>query len=144
MFGKGGINRTAKWFASAGMRAPKLQARLASLTELGSGIALILGFATPIAAAALVALMVVAIVVAHRHNGYFIFRPGQGWEYCAAILAVATVIAILGPGKWSLDSALNLNYSNWFSVTIAIGLGFGSAIAQLAIFWRPPPTSESK
>lgn len=112
---------------------------MASLTELGSGIALVIGFATPIAAAALVALMVVAIVVAHRHNGYFIFRPGQGWEYCAAILTVAVVIALLGPGKWSIDSALNLTYSNWASFTVALALGVGSAITQLATFWRPKP-----
>lgn len=96
------------------------------------------GFATPLAAAALIALMIVAIVVAHRHNGYFIFRSPQGWEYCAAILVVAIVIALLGPGSWSVDSALNLNFSNWTSLTIAIVLGFGSAIAQLAIFWRSP------
>jgi len=138
MFGKGGISGTAKWFGSVGMRAPVLQARLASLTELGSGIALIFGFATPIAAAALTALMVVAIVVAHRHNGYFIFRSPQGWEYCAAILVAALVIALLGPGAWSLDAVLKLNYSNWASLTIAVVLGFGSALAQLAVFWRPP------
>jgi len=139
MFSKGGITRTAKWFASVGMRAPKLQARLAALTELGSGVALVLGFATPISAAALIALMVVAIVVAHRHNGYFIFRPGQGWEYCASIATVAAVIALLGPGNWSIDSAIKLNYSNWASFTIAIVLGVGSAMAQLAAFWRSMP-----
>lgn len=143
VFGKGGLNRTAKWFAKVGMRAPKLQAGLAAITEIGSGIALVLGFATPIAAAALIALMVVAIVVAHRRNGYFIFRPGQGWEYCAAILTVAVVIALLGPGSWSMDAALNLNYSNWASLTMAIVLGIGSAIAQLAAFWRPPAPSPS-
>ena len=141
MFGKGGIDRTAKWFAEVGMRAPKLQARLASTTEVGSGIALVFGFATPIAAAALMALMVVAIVVAHRHNGYFIFRPGQGWEYCAAIFVAAMVIALLGPGDWSIDSAINLNYSNWASLTIAIVLGIGSAVAQLSVFWRPPSST---
>jgi putative oxidoreductase len=140
MFSKGGINGTAKWFASVGMRTPKLQARLAALTELGSGIALVLGFATPIATAALIALMVVAIVVAHRHNGYFIFRPGQGWEYCASIASVAAVIALLGPGTWSIDSAINLNYSNWESFAVAIALGVGSAMAQLATFWRPKPS----
>lgn len=144
MFGKGGIDRTAKWFAGVGMRTPKLQARLASLTEIGSGLALVLGFATPIAAAALIALMVVAIVVAHRHNGYFIFRPGQGWEYCAAILMAAMVIALLGPGNWSIDSAINLDYSNWASFSVAVILGVGSAVAQLAVFWRPSPKNLAK
>ena len=138
MFRKGGITGTSLWFASVGMRASILQARLASLTELGSGIALVLGFATPIASAALIALMVVAIVVAHRKNGYFIFRPGQGWEYCSAIIAAAIVIALLGPGRWSVDAALTLDYSNWTSLTLAIVVGFGSAVAQLAAFWRPP------
>jgi putative oxidoreductase len=144
IFRTGGIGNTAKWFAGVGMRAPKLQAKLAATTELGSGVALILGFATPIAAAALIALMIVAIVVAHRNNGYFIFRPGQGWEYCAAIIMAAVVIALLGPGSWSVDSALNLNYSNWASLVIAVVLGLGSATTQLAAFWRPPATPLSK
>ena len=137
IFGAGGLKSTAKWFAKMGMRVPRLQARLAALTELGAGIALVIGFATPLAAAAVIALMIVAIVVTHRHNGYFIFRPGQGWEYCAAILSAAIVIALIGPGSWSLDSAIDLNYSNWVSLSIAIALGFGSAVIQLAIFWRP-------
>ncbi len=137
IFRAGGLTSTEKWFAKIGMRAPRLQAKLASLTELGAGLALVLGFATPISAAALIALMIVAIAVAHRRNGYLIFRPGQGWEYCAAILVVAAAIALLGPGEWSVDAALNFNYSNWGSLTIALVLGFGSAVAQLAAFWRP-------
>ncbi len=137
IFRTGGITNTAKWFAGVGMRSPKLQAKLAALTELSTGVTLVIGFSIPIATAALTALMIVAIVVAHRKNGYFIFRPSQGWEYCAAILVVAAVIALLGPGRWSIDSARNLNYSNWESLTIALVLGIGSAVAQLIAFWRP-------
>lgn len=144
MFRKNGISGTSKWFGDVGMRAPVIQARLASITEMSSGIALIIGFATPLAAAGLVALMTVAIMVAHRHNGYFIFRPGQGWEYCASIIVVALVIALLGPGRWSVDAALNFDYSNCTSITIAIVVGFGSAIAQLVTFWRPKASVTTK
>ena len=35
--------------------------------------------------------MTVAIVVAHWKVGFFIFKPNQGWEYCASIAVTAFV-----------------------------------------------------
>ena len=56
---------------------------------------------TPLSAAGVIALMLVAIVVAHRKNGFFIFYPGQGWEYCAVGGRVGFSIATIGAGDWS-------------------------------------------
>ena len=75
------IDGTAGWFASMGMKPGKLHAWLASLTEIGCGILLILGLLTPFAAAGIVGVMAVAWMINHRGNGFFIFRPGEGWEY---------------------------------------------------------------
>ena len=49
-----------------------------------------------------------AIVVAHWKVGFFIFKPNQGWEYCASIAVTAFVIAMIGPGEWSLDHAVDI------------------------------------
>lgn len=138
-----GLKGTASWFASIGMRQPRLQARLAASTELIVGALLCLGLFTELASAGLIALMIVAITVAHRKNGYFIFKPGQGWEYCAAIAIVGLVLGLTGPGNWSLDDALGRNTGGLTNGLIALGLGLISSALQLAIFWRPNSTKKN-
>ena len=71
---------TAGWFGSIGMRNPKIQAAAAAFTEMIGGLFLVAGFVVPTAAGAVGSTMVVAIIVAHRRNGFFIFNEGQGWE----------------------------------------------------------------
>lgn len=136
-FGPGGLSGTAKWFESIGMRWPQRQARLAATTEVGSGSLMALGFLTPLAAAGMIGVMTVAIVVAHWKVGFFIFKPNQGWEYCASIAVTALVIAMLGPGRWSLDRAAGINWHGWTGAVIAGVVGVGGAMTQLAISYRP-------
>ena len=86
VFGAGGLAGTSGWFASMGMKWPKWQARLAASTEIGAGLMLAVGLLTPLAAAGVIGIMVVAIYTTHGKVGFFIFKPNQGWEYCATIL----------------------------------------------------------
>jgi putative oxidoreductase len=138
-FRGGRLEGTGKWFASIGMRPGYLNAVLATVTETVCAVLLILGFATPIGAAMLIALMTVAIVTVHRFNGYFIFRPGQGIEYCLTVAVAAMVVGALGPGRWSLDHALGWwHYTHFEGLVIAVVLGVGGAAAQLLVAYRPP------
>ncbi|MGH3991663.1 MAG: DoxX family protein, partial [Pseudonocardiaceae bacterium] len=73
LWGGGGLAGTARWFASLGMRPPKLHAALSGAGELAAGAALALGLLTPLAAAFIVGTMVVAGVTVHRHHGFFVF-----------------------------------------------------------------------
>ena len=145
VFGGGGLAGTAGWFGSIGMRWPALQARLAAGTEIGAGLLLAAGLLTPFAAAGVVAVMLVALWVAHRNNGFFIFNQGQGWEYTAAVAIVAWAVGSIGPGEISLDHALGLtdNWApgDWTGMVIATVLGVGGAIAQLAVSYRPPAST---
>ena len=137
---KGGIRGTAGWFGSIGMRWPLAQAVIAASTEIGAGALLAVGLLTPLAAAGVIGIMVVAVVVAHLRAGFFVFRPGQGWEYCASIAAVALAIGIAGPGEWSLDHAIGWHpYATLSGLVAGIG-GVGAAALQLAVCWRPRPT----
>lgn len=140
-FGPGGLTGTAKWFGSIGMRWPHWQARLAATTEVGAGVLLAAGLLTPFAAAGVIGVMVVAIVVAHWKVGFFIFKPNQGWEYCASIAAAAWAIGTIGPGEISVDEALGLTTSawggTWWGAVIAGVLGVGGALVQLAVSYRP-------
>jgi putative oxidoreductase len=81
--------------------------------------------------------MTVAIVVEHWKVGFFIFRPNQGWEYCASIAVTALVIAMVGPGRWSLDHAIGIVWHGWTGTTVAAVGGLGGAASQLAISYRP-------
>jgi len=128
---------TSGWFSSIGMLKPALQARFASLSEIGAGVLLITGIFVPIAAGAVVAIMIVAIVVEHRSNGFFIFNEGQGWEYTAIVAIASLSLGALGGGKYSLDNAFNLHFTGLTGFVIAIILGVVGAGAQLAIFYRP-------
>ena len=87
-FGGGRLRGTAAWFESIGVRPGLANAALAASTEVVAGLGLAAGLLTPLSAAGVIALMIVAITTTHWKNGFFIFRPGGGWEYCA-ILAVA-------------------------------------------------------
>jgi putative oxidoreductase len=137
VFGGGKLTGTAKWFGSMGLKWPQWQARIAAATELGSGLLLALGLATPFAAAGFIGLMLVAIALDHRKRGFFIFRPGQGWEYCAMIALAAFAIAAIGAGKYSIDHAIHKDVHGWTGAIIAAVVGIGGAALQLALCYRP-------
>ncbi len=138
VFGGGGLAGTGRWFGSMGMKYPETQARLAAATEWGAGLLFAVGLLTPFAAAGMIGLMLVAIYTSHLKNGFFVFKQGQGWEYCASIAAVALAVATVGAGEWSLDEAFDLHFEDWTGALIALVLGVGGGVAQLAAFYRPP------
>ena len=143
IFGGGKIAGTGRWFESLGMRPGVLHAWFASLAEVGGGALLVLGLLTPLAAAAVVGTMFVAFITNHRGNGYFIFRPGEGWEYVMTLILMGFSIAVLGAGEWSLDHALEID-DDLVGVTglvIVLVAGLGGAVALLVGFWRPPAKS---
>jgi len=143
LFGKGGIKGTVGWFASIGMKWPGAQARIAAVTEMGAGVLLAAGLLTPLAAAGIIGVMVVAIVVAHWKVGFFVFLPNQGWEYCASIAVAAWVIATVGPGRYSLDHAFGWvgEPTAWAGAIVAAVLGVGAAVVQLLVSYRPERSS---
>ena len=136
----GKIDGTAGWFGSMGMKPPLVHAWLASITEIGAGILLVLGLLTPFGGAAVVGVMFVAWAINHRGNGFFIFRPGEGWEYVMTLGLCGVILGAVGPGSWSLDDAFGLlgDLTGWTGLLIAAGAGVGGAVGLLAVSWRPP------
>ncbi|MEI7622285.1 MAG: DoxX family protein [Actinomycetes bacterium] len=138
IFGGGKIPGTTRWFASMGMKMPKANAWIAALTEIGSGALLILGLLTPLAAAGLVAITLVALITSHLNNGWFVFKPGQGIEYVLVLAMVGIGLACTGPGQWSVDHAAEIHWAGVPSgLIIVLVAGVGGALLQLATFWRP-------
>lgn len=145
IYGGGKIAGTARWFESLGMKPGILHAWVASLAEVAGGIALVLGLLTPFGGAAVVGTMLVAWITNHRGNGFFIFRPGEGWEYVMTLTFCGLALAVLGPGEWSLDDAFGIydDLDGATGLVIALVGGVGGAAGLLASFWRPEPKAPS-
>jgi putative oxidoreductase len=132
-----GLENVGRWFDSEGLRPGRMHATIAATVETAGGALLALGLLTPLAGAALVGNMTVAAYIGHRKNGFFIIR--NGWEFTFVLATVAAVLAATGPGQWSLDNAIGLEWRGvaWF-IVVAVG-GVAAAVAFLAAFYRPVP-----
>lgn len=138
VFGGGKIAGTGRWFESLGMRPGWLHAWTASLTEVGAGALLLLGLLTPVAGAGVVGVMLVAWITNHARKGFFIFRPGEGYEYVLNLAIACFAIACVGAGQWSIDDKINFQLHHWWGLIAALIVGVGGTVALLVTFWRPP------
>src|SRR3954451_6531261 len=99
-----GITGVSGFFASLGIPAPEAAAVVVSLVETIGGLALILGVFTRLAGVLLAADMLVALLVVHRPNGFFVGDGGV--ELVLVLGAAALALALTGPGALSIDSLL--------------------------------------
>jgi len=139
-WGGGKIPGTAGWFSSLGLRHGLLQAWASVITEIGAGILLVLGFLTPIAAAAVLSVMLVAGLLHHRKQGFFIFK--EGYDYVLALGATALVLGTVPAGKLSIDQAYDyhlagLDLFGWSGFWITVGVGVVATGGLLAATYRP-------
>ena len=101
---EGGLPMVAGMLEGMGFPAPMLFAVLLITAELGGGIFLILGFLTRPSAKILAIVSLVALVVVHLKNGFFMATGG--YEYILLLLAACVSLMFSGAGKWSLDGKL--------------------------------------
>ena len=81
----------------------------AAVAEFGGGIALIIGFLTPLAALGIAAVMGTAIAMVNIPHGDPFVAPSPGQSSCelaAVYLAAAIALLLVGPGTLSLDYCL--------------------------------------
>ena len=130
--------KTMKWASSIGLRSPAIQWTFMTFGEIGIGVALLVGFLTAFAAAGVVAMMFGAFWTVHRYAGFWITaRPDEGYEYAFVLVAAAVVIALLGPGEWSLDHAFEFDFDGVTGALIA-GAGLLAGMVQVGLFYRRP------
>jgi putative oxidoreductase len=133
--GGGRIPGTARWFGGLGLRYGTLQAWASVLTEIGAGALLVLGLITPLACAAVISVMLVAGLLAHRRNGFFVFK--DGFEYVLVLAVVSLALALIGPGRVSVDHALGVELVGWAGGAVALGVAVVATAGLLATCWRP-------
>jgi putative oxidoreductase len=124
-FGGPGPRGTAGFFGQLGFRRQHAlpMAVMAGLSE-SAGLLLALGFLTPLAALAIATVMVVAVGSVHWKNGPWV--TNGGYEYNLILWAVAIAIAASGPGRFSVDGAIN-----WVEHISGVWWGVGVLLASL-------------
>lgn len=114
-----GITKHGAIFESIGLKPGKLMVVFAGLTEL-AGLALVAsGFLTTLGATMLLATMLVA-AASLFHNG--VWAHLGGYEVALTYGLIAIVIMVSGPGAYSIDSILGLEFSGvvWALAGIAV------------------------
>ncbi len=95
-----GVAGTADIMGKLGLPLPTLCAVIVIAVELLGGGAILLRVFARLAGALLAFEMVVAIVVARLHGGFF---APYGYEFELTLLAACLTFALSGPGRVSLD-----------------------------------------
>jgi putative oxidoreductase len=128
-FGGYGLAGTGGFFEQIGFPHGKRQAALAGLAEAGGGILLALGLITPVAAALIISVMVVAVSKVHFAKG--VWNQDGGFEYNLVLAASAFAVTAIGAGKWSLDNVLNLDVAGTGWALAALGAGILAGVGAL-------------
>lgn len=130
-FGGHGLEGTGQFFDSLGLRPGKRHALAAGAAEAGGGALLALGAATPLASAALIAVMMTAIQRVHLSKGPW--ATDGGYEYNVVLIAATLALAETGPGSPSVDSARGSDMHGpvWAALALLLG-ALGSAGAHAA------------
>jgi putative oxidoreductase len=141
-FGGHGVAGTTGGMQAMGFLPPKVSAVMAGLGEAGGGTLLALGLATPVAGSAAAATMLAAGSV-HKPAGFFVTEGG--FEYNVILGLAGASFAIGGPGRYSLDRALDDRLNRPWMAAAALAV-FGSASAAIIArrqkaLTSPAPTS---
>ena len=121
-----GLTATSQFFTMLGFPPGRRHAFTAGLAEIVSGVLLAVGFLTPLAAAATIAVMVVAVFTVHLSKGFF--NQNGGYEYNLVLSVAALALAFTGPGSMSFDTFLNYSYSGtvWGVAAFLVGVVCGA------------------
>lgn len=109
-FGGPGLSGTMGFMTSQ-LGIPAVFVGLAIAAEFLGSIGLITGALSRIAAFGVAMTMVVAALMVHVGNGFFMnwtgAAGGEGFEYHLLAIALAVVVMVKGAGKWSVDARLS-------------------------------------
>ena len=98
-----GMDGVTGGFAQMGVPMPGVTGPLTALVELLGGLALITGLLSRLAAFGLILVMLSAILIVHIGAGFF---APNGYEFPLTLVAGLAVIALVGPGEYSLDAMI--------------------------------------
>src|SRR5258705_9119162 len=138
-FGGYRLQKTGDFFAPLGFRPGRAFAAAASLTEITSGLLVVLGLFGPIGPALMISVMIVAAVTVHWGHG--LLATSNGVELPLLYATAGVVLALTGFGAYALDAWLGIAAA-WTTTTtlIVLALGILGGFANLALRVRPATT----
>jgi putative oxidoreductase len=96
---------TAQFFESLGL--PGTLAYLTFWAELIGGLLLVAGIGTRVVALGLIPILAGAAWV-HAGNGWVFSAANGGWEYPVFLIAASLVLALLGGGRFAVETKYSL------------------------------------
>lgn len=128
-FGGPGIEGTAGFMESLGLKPGKQWAILGGASELGGGVLTALGLLNPLGSLGIIGSMLIATTKVHWNAPIWVTEGGA--EFPVTNIGVATALMMTGPGKLSFDHALGTRVPRWISF-----LGLVSVVLIVAYAWN--------
>ena len=129
-FDGNGLTGTGRYFESSGYPAGKTMAVVAGLSEFLGGLGLAVGLLAPLAAAAILGVMINVIAV----KGTGEFLGSKGIEFEVVLAASAAGLALTGPGRVAVDHLLpGLRHQRLTYGLAALALAVVTAVVVLII-----------
>ncbi|CUU57556.1 putative oxidoreductase [Parafrankia irregularis] len=130
LFGGEGLSATGRGFAQLGYHPGTFFAGMAGAGEFLGGLGLAAGLLTPLAAAAVIGVMINAMIVTVPHG---LWETNGGMEYPLCIAVVATAVAAIGAGRLAFDRFFRRRDGGLPEMAFAVGLGGLGAAIVLAV-----------
>lgn len=130
-WGGSGLDGFKDTLAEAGYQNADMLTYLAAGAQIASGVLLVLGLFTPMAASVALAFLVnsvLATFTAQRESGgMFVF--GSTGEYLLVLSAAAAAIILAGPGRYGFDGSRGWARRPFIGSFIALVIGIGGGVA---------------
>jgi putative oxidoreductase len=138
LWGGPGIAGFANNLTGFGYQQATTLSWVTGVTELVAGAFLIVGLFTPLAAAAVLAIMINAVLL-KLGNGFFVTGPrgGDAIEYSGVLGLGAACLVMTGPGRIALDNgrAWHRRPASWGVLALVIGIA--AAVLVYVLLRRP-------
>lgn len=118
-----GLEGTAGWLESMGLKPGDKWALMASASEFGGGMLTALGLFHPIGPISTIGAMATAMRTAHAGKPIWVTEGGA--ELPVTNIAVAVALTLLGPGRLSLDRILGIDLPEAVSILTAGAVAAG-------------------
>jgi putative oxidoreductase len=127
-FGGPGLKGTAGFLGGMlGFRPATPWAWASALAETLGGLGLLLGFLNPLGSLGIAASMLTAIGSVHWGKGPW--ATNGGWELPLTNLAAVVAVGLIGPGRYSVDSALGISLPEpWTWIVVGLLVIIGVAV----------------